>query len=390
MTNGLFGIPRRVLPVVAVLALAGCSDLDVFGLFDDDAPAAETAGDQDLRARGDAERAAAEDSDTPSLTSVPSRPAAGSSAVRDRVVEGLIADRNNARYTDEAIRLQGSTRAADVPQAASAPTPSAPPASVTTTPVPPAPATPAPAIADIAVTPPPPPQVSVVPNARPQASVTPQVAVVPNARPAARPESQVAVITNPRPLPPTASAVRPAATPPAAAVPAAPAQRLPAIAQSQSVSVDLSVLGGGGGYYGGVNSYGVNPYGGGYLPVSAQISPEAQVATIQFGHSSARLGARDRQIINAVASAYRNTGGQILVVGHASSRTAQMPKNRHELANFNVSFARANAVAQALIGAGIPPARVTVEAVSDDQPIYSEAMPTGEAGNRRAEIFVLR
>ena len=67
-----------------------------------------------------------------------------------------------------------------------------------------------------------------------------------------------------------------------------------------------------------------------------------------------------------------------------------MPKNRHELANFNVSFARANAVAQALIGAGVPPERVTVEAVSDDQPIYSEAMPTGEAGNRRAEIYVLQ
>jgi len=31
-----------------------------------------------------------------------------------------------------------------------------------------------------------------------------------------------------------------------------------------------------------------------------------------------------------------------------------------------------------------------VEAVSDDRPIYSEAMPTGEAGNRRAEIYVLQ
>ena len=130
--------------------------------------------------------------------------------------------------------------------------------------------------------------------------------------------------------------------------------------------------------------------GGGYSPVSAQISRESQVATIQFNHSSARLGARDRQLISTVASAYQQQGGTILVVGHASSRTRQLANSRHEVANFKVSFARANAVAQALIRAGVSSERVTVEAVADDQPVYSEAMPTGEAGNRRAEIFFLR
>ncbi len=130
--------------------------------------------------------------------------------------------------------------------------------------------------------------------------------------------------------------------------------------------------------------------GGGYTPVSAQISREAQVATIQFGRSSSRLDARDQQLINAVATAQRQNGGNVLVVGHASSRTQQLPKDRYEVANFQVSFARANAVAQALIRAGVSADRVTVEAVSDGQPIYSEAMPTGEAGNRRAEIYFLR
>jgi outer membrane protein OmpA-like peptidoglycan-associated protein len=130
--------------------------------------------------------------------------------------------------------------------------------------------------------------------------------------------------------------------------------------------------------------------GGGYNPVSAQISREAQVATIQFGRSSSRLDARDQQLIATVVSAHRQNGGNILVVGHASSGTAQLPKSRHEVVNFQVSFARANAVAQALIRNGVSPERVTVEAVADDQPIYSEAMPTGEAGNRRAEIYFLR
>jgi flagellar motor protein MotB len=31
---------------------------------------------------------------------------------------------------------------------------------------------------------------------------------------------------------------------------------------------------------------------------------------------------------------------------------------------------------------------VLVEAVGDSQPVYYESMPQGEAGNRRAEIFL--
>ena len=306
MKNGPFTVSRRVLPVVAILALSGCSDLYVFGLFEDDPQVAQNASSQDLRDRTNTEQANAENSGTPSLTSVPSRPPAGSDSVRNRLVEGLISDRDNARYTDEAIRLQGSTRPVETPQAASkAPEPA------------PAPPPPAPA---------PPARV-----ATPMVSA-PQVASVPSA-------------------------------------PAAPRASSP----SQSVVVDMSALD-----------------GGGYNTVSAQISREAQVATIQFGRSSSRLDARDQQLIATVVSAHRQNGGNILVVGHASSRTAQLPKSRHEVVNFQVSFARANAVAQALIRNGVSPERVTVEAVADDQPIYSEAMPTGEAGNRRAEIYFLR
>ena len=291
MKNFPVGFSRRVVPVVAILALSGCSDLDVYGLFEDDTTAAQTAADAGVRSRADTEQAKAEDGDTPSLRNVPLRPAPGSSAVRSRVVEGLISDRDNARYTDETIRLQGSTRAAVVPQAAAN----------TNEPV----TVPVPAFEQIAITPPP-PQISAAPS-------------------------------------------------------------------SPSVVVDMSALG-----------------GGGYSPISAQISRESQVATIQFNHSSTRLGARDRQLISTVASAYQQQGGTVLVVGHASSRTRQLANSRHEVANFKVSFARANAVAQALIRAGVSSERVTVEAVADDQPVYSEAMPTGEAGNRRAEIFFLR
>ena len=78
----------------------------------------------------------------------------------------------------------------------------------------------------------------------------------------------------------------------------------------------------------------------------------------------------------------------IRIVGHASSRTANMPVEKHLMVIFEKSQARANAVAKEIIRDGVPAARVLVEAVGDSQPIYYESMPKGDAGNRRAEIFL--
>jgi len=95
------------------------------------------------------------------------------------------------------------------------------------------------------------------------------------------------------------------------------------------------------------------------------------------------------QVRNAVAAFQAGGGtGTVKVVGHASSRTANMPIERHLEVIFQKSQARADAVAQALIKAGVPANKVQIEAVGDSQPIYYESMPKGEDGNRRAEIFV--
>jgi len=75
-------------------------------------------------------------------------------------------------------------------------------------------------------------------------------------------------------------------------------------------------------------------------------------------------------------------------VGHASSRTSNMTVEKHLEAIFNKSQDRANAVAKEMIRDGVPASRVLVEAVGDSQPVYYESMPQGEAGNRRAEIFI--
>jgi flagellar motor protein MotB len=65
-----------------------------------------------------------------------------------------------------------------------------------------------------------------------------------------------------------------------------------------------------------------------------------------------------------------------------------MPMARHLAVVFEHSQDFATAVAHELIRDGIPADKVLIEAVGDSQPVYYESMPQGEAGNRRAEIFL--
>ena len=39
---------------------------------------------------------------------------------------------------------------------------------------------------------------------------------------------------------------------------------------------------------------------------------------------------------------------------------------------------------------GVDPAAVAVEGMAADDPVYGESRPTGEAGNRRTEIYLVR
>ena len=61
---------------------------------------------------------------------------------------------------------------------------------------------------------------------------------------------------------------------------------------------------------------------------------------------------------------------------------------RMKAVNFKVSLDRANAVATELIRQGVPENRIEIIAQGANQPIYAESTATGEAANRRAEIFI--
>lgn len=114
-----------------------------------------------------------------------------------------------------------------------------------------------------------------------------------------------------------------------------------------------------------------------------------QAGVIRFGNGAARLSSADQGVIRELVPLIREYNATVEIVGHASSRTRNMDPFQHKLVNFEISLKRANAVAQALINAGAPSDRISVQAVGDSQPMSSEAMPAGEADNRRAEIYLV-
>jgi len=131
---------------------------------------------------------------------------------------------------------------------------------------------------------------------------------------------------------------------------------------------------------------------------SGMVSPAAYTpgqqsqptAVVFFARDAAVLGTKAKAQILAAAQSFQSHAGAgfIRVVGHSSSRTGDMPIAKHLAVVFEHSQDFATAVAHELIRDGVPADKVLIEAVGDSQPVYYESMPQGEAGNRRAEIFL--
>jgi outer membrane protein OmpA-like peptidoglycan-associated protein len=151
-----------------------------------------------------------------------------------------------------------------------------------------------------------------------------------------------------------------------------------------SVMVSYTPLQGGGGNVG-RGQGGIQPLGA-YNPAGASVS--TLVATIQFADGSASLNGQDRSVLRQVIALQKQYGGALRVIGHASSRTGDMSWDRHDRANQAISEARAQSVSRALVSLGASRDAVYAGAMADSQPAYQEVMPAGEAGNRRAEIYL--
>jgi outer membrane protein OmpA-like peptidoglycan-associated protein len=413
--------PFLQLTLVLGLALgaAGCStisDLDPTGLLSDDSsapppPVAATtapgtpAADTDVNA-------------TPDLANLPSRPQQASTPGQQQATTRSVnADGAQARYSADALRAGTEAEAAPPPPpttdaavaaqiaAASAPPPGpdmSAPAQAPAAPM----AQPAP-VQTAALKPP--VESSVSEPSAPAVPAAPVKAAAPN------PASMPSVPPGAQPAVPPDTPVRTAAMAmgnqspsdavlgfkPSSAPPLDPSigewVPAPIVAHYRRTASNAGIIGSGtavppiGEASSGAVVANLNVIGSPNARITAMNGGVPPAAVIYFPGDRTTLSAAARTEIRKVVTQYKaaGTNASIRVVGHASSRTADMPVEKHLEVIFKKSQARADAVAQELIHEGVPADKVLIEAVGDSQPVYYESMPKGEDGNRRAEIFVL-
>ena len=122
-------------------------------------------------------------------------------------------------------------------------------------------------------------------------------------------------------------------------------------------------------------------------PPTAYTGGPIQVAVIQFSQGSSGLDGTDLAVIRDVARIHRRNGGIVYIYAHASHDVYASSVPRLRAGNLDVSVKRGTNIANALMRAGVPREAIVVEALSDEEPIYTTATARGIAANRRAEIF---
>jgi outer membrane protein OmpA-like peptidoglycan-associated protein len=221
--------------------------------------------------------------------------------------------------------------------------------------------------------------------------------------PAPQPEVEpVAAGPEPEPMAPVDSAPQPDAPSQLAPAPASPA----AVPQGSPQQAQLpgSPYPGDGAQM--PEAYGVStpqaaaapgqPYYPGQIAAAPVMAMPAQpayggepVGLIYFRDGSSELSNDDLTVIEQIAQIQRAYGGVVNVIGHASvGGPGGDDHSQHQQANQRISEARANAVAQELMRYGVPLGAIRASAAGDSQPLYSEVAPSGEAGNRRVEVYL--
>jgi len=344
MPLGQFNRFGLVFALTAALGLSGCdttSDvvdaLNPSDWFDSD----DSANEEPAPVPGDG-------GPYPSIGQVPDRPE--DPAIRREylsLAEVLAADRENARYTDEVIRRESPPSRRTEAALPVAPPPEPPTATIIE---------------------PPPEETQAAPQPAPEPApvvVAEEVAAAPQPaapQPAPAPEPVVAAQA---PAPAPAPAPEPLAVQPEAPTPAT---------QPPSSAADLAAD---------------TSASSAAATQTAALSEVQMIATIYFPNGGAGLTERDRGILRQVADIYRRDGGRrVVIVGHSSQSGAAGSQSEQALVNYKVSLDRAAAVGQTLVESGIPIDQIVVDARGANELKYSEETAAGEAGNRRAEVFL--
>lgn len=381
MARDAYSVVSLVGPLCAILTVAACSSVPdaanpvewykgtvgwVTGKDKDEA-------DEDTPRDSEARRASSGgDEAFPSLSSVPDRaPRASSAKQREKMVDGLISDREHARYGEDVVPEPPAPRRKASTEQARSPAPVAP--SVPTNEVP-QPRTAPPAESPPAAAPPG-PQSRLHPvsaTGRPQPLVEPHGARGGFRQAAPDPYFQgdlddldtVVVSGAGTKRNKTAKQARASGGRQIASATFGDSGTF----SNGSVMVDTSAIDGGWGY-------------DGPAPAAPAAANESyQVGTVSFRSGSSRLSSEGQMTVRDAAAAWREHGGQVRVVGFASSGGGANSERR--MADLQVSQQRAETVANELIDSGISANDIVIDAVTDGR------RGAGGSAGPRAEIFL--
>jgi outer membrane protein OmpA-like peptidoglycan-associated protein len=371
-----------IVAAVGVIGLDGCSSLNPINLYRDVTGASKDDPGKDEANTANLEAGSQEP--FPAVGSVPNPPTRGlTDAQRAKLAQGLVADRNNARYVDEQIAA-GNGAAVMAPQAAvpeeqvpiaipagtadaapavPAPRPPARPSGnfvtggfsshagetipAARTPV----APPAPVAAD---------RESAIQTPVPRAVPAPEAIQPPPAPPELKP------LPPPQPVQPFPGAPALPPQPPeqptevaGIPVPPAPPSRAEPVANPPSIAAAPQV------------ASAANLSAG-------KRAKSAQIAEVGFVAGANALGAEAPDKLKDVPALHQQYGGVVRVVGYASLPPGGTDPAGQQLVAYQAALQRAQLVKQALIAAGIPAADIITEA----SPIHG----SGAAADR-ADIY---
>jgi len=112
-----------------------------------------------------------------------------------------------------------------------------------------------------------------------------------------------------------------------------------------------------------------------------------KVAVIQFARAEQELDDEAMDVLAQVAAYAQQSRASIWLFGYASRKIELASGGSARMASQALSSDRVRAVALVLIKDGIPADRIRLIARGTRDPVYVETARTGEAGNRRVEIY---
>jgi len=329
------------------LGLAACNPVETWrdwtGTSKNDPDPETTPNTQNL--------AAGETTDYPNLATVPPPPnRALTAAEREKLTQSLIADRTNAKYSDEKLRAGFPAVSAPAPPPPPPPVPVTPDeaqAKPTTAPAPPSPApTVSPDTGGTAGKTAASPGQGLRKSGEPAEPPPMESSLdVPNVRSVPNPEQVQSSPPPPYPMPTPTAANAPVATPhlPSPPAPAPMPEAIGSAAyQSPPPPPVLAPLASTG-------------KSGQKSPAAATGTP---VAEINFAADATSLSDEDRQTLGKVVPLYQEHPGKVRIVGYAGAGGGAA----EQLNSFRAALDRAQAVAAALTKAGIPADKIAVEA----------------------------